>query len=191
MFIDYLTLIIINVVAGLFILAWFLWKGLDQEDKKPWSAAFFGVGLISFITGLQISFTWPFPSSYNIAFGDSTTLFGLTYLVVAIALWKEWDLFPASLIGVFSGISSFLYGLRILSLQLTQTPLISGLGFIFAGLAGFFSAPFLLWFRNNKVMRVLAILLVLAATAIWFVEFVGASWGHMEMFAKWVPATMK
>ncbi|MEN6571041.1 MAG: DUF981 domain-containing protein [Anaerolineaceae bacterium] len=191
MFIDYLTMIMINIVAGLFILAWFLWKGLDSEDKKPWAAAFFGVGLLSFIAGLHISFTWPLPGAYNIAFGDTTTVFGLTYLVAAIALWKGWDLFPASLVGFFAGIPSFIYGLRIMNLGLTQSPTISGLGFILAGVAGILSAPFILWFKNNKVVRVLAILLVLAAAAIWFVEYSGASWGHMESFAKWVPATMK
>ena len=40
MFIDILTVVMINVVAGLFILAWFLWKGLDAEDRKPWAAKF-------------------------------------------------------------------------------------------------------------------------------------------------------
>jgi putative membrane protein len=191
MFIDYLTLIMINVVAGLFILAWFLWKGLDAEDKKPWAAAFFGVGLISFITGLHISFNWPLPGSFNIVFGDTTTLFGLTYLVTAIALWKGWDLFPASLVGLFSGIPALIYGLRIMNMNLTQSPIISGLGFILAGLSAVLSAPFLLWFKNNKTVRVLGILFVLAASAIWFVEFAGASWAHIETFAKWVPATMK
>ncbi len=77
MFIDYLTLVLINLVAGLFIVAAYLFKGMDQEDQRPWATAFLGVGLISFITGLHISFTWPLPGAYNIAFGDTTTLFGV------------------------------------------------------------------------------------------------------------------
>ena len=187
MFVDYLTLIMINVVAGLFILVWFLWKGLDAEDKKPWAAAFFGVGLLSLIAGLQLSFTWPLPGPVNLAFGDTTVLFGITYLAASIALWQGWDLFPVSLLGFFSGISSVVYGLRIYNLGITQTPFLSGLGFLLAGLAGVLSAPFLLWFKNNRVIRVIAILIVLAATAIWLVEFVGAAWGHMTLFANWVP----
>jgi putative membrane protein len=187
MFVDYLTLIMINVVAGLFILAWFLWKGMDAEDKKPWAAAFFGIGLLSLVTGLQLSFTWPLPGPVNIAFGDTTTLFGITYLVASIALWQGWDLFPASLIGFFSGISSFIYGLRIINLGITQSPLLSGLGFLFAGLAGVLSAPFLLWFKQNRFIRALGILIIVLAAVLWFVTFVGGAWGHMALFANWVP----
>ena len=191
MFIDILTVVMINVVAGLFILAWFLWKGLDAEDRKPWAAPFFGVGLITFITGLYISLTWPLPGAYNIAYGDSSVLFGLTYLVAGLALWKGWDLFPTSLVGFFSGIPPFIYGLRIINLGLTKSPTISGLGFILAGVVGILSAPFMLWFKKNKFVRWVAILVIIAATAIWFIEYTGAAWGHIEAFAKYVPATMK
>ena len=191
MFIDYLTVVMINLVAGLFILAWFLWKGLDAQDRKPWAAAFFGVGLLSFITGLHMSFTWPFPGGYNIIFGDTTTLFGLAFLVAALALWQGWDLFPASLVGFFAGIPAVIYGFRVINLGLTQSPTISGLGFILAGVSGVLSAPFLLWFKNNKVVRWIAILVLLAAAAVWFVEVSGATWAHPVSFGKWVPATMK
>jgi putative membrane protein len=191
MFIDFLTMIIINIVAGLFILACYLFKGMDQEDQKPWSAAFLGVGALSFITGLYISFIWPLPGAYNIAFGDANTLYGLAFLVAAIGLWKGWDLFPASLIGLFAGIDAFIFGLRIFSLQVTQSPLLSGLGFMFAGLAGILSVPFMLWFKKNKVVRYVAVVILLIASAIWFVTFVGAAWSHMAAFAKYVPASMK
>lgn len=191
MFIDYLTLVLINVVAGLVMLAYYLWKGIDQEDQKPWAAGFFFVGLLSFLTGLHISFTWPLPGAYNVAFGDTTTLFGMTFLIASVGLWKGWNLIPASLFGFFAGMDSLIYGLRIYSLQITQAPLISSLGFIFAGLAGIFSAPFMLWFKNNKAVRVIVILLALAAAAILFATFVGSAWDHMDSFAQWVPATMK
>ena len=44
MFIDYLTLIMINMVAGTAILAYYLWRGMDQPDQRPFAAAFAGVG---------------------------------------------------------------------------------------------------------------------------------------------------
>jgi len=187
MFIDYLTLVMINLVAGLFIVAAYLFKGIDQEDQHAWAAPFFGVGLTSLLTGLHITFTWPLPSAYNIAFGDPTTLFGVVLLIAAIALWKGWSLTPASLFAFFAGISSFIFGLRIFNLQLTQSPLMSAAGFVLAGLAGILSAPFMLWWKGSKLMRYLGILLLLAAATIWFITFVGSAWGHMESFAGWAP----
>jgi putative membrane protein len=191
MFIDFLTLVIINLVAGLVILAWYLFKGIDLEDQKPWSAAFMGVGLLAFITGLYISFTWPLPGAYNIAFGDADTLFGLVFMVAAVGLWKGWSLFPASLLGAFAGFDALVFGLRIINLQITSSPLLCGLGFIVAGLAGIFSVPFMLWFKKNKVVRVIAIGVLLVGAAIWLITFTGATWAHMETFAKYVPALMK
>lgn len=191
MFIDYLTLVLINLVAGLFIVASYLFKGMDQEDQRPWAVPFLGVGLVSFITGLHISFTWPLPGAYNIAFGDTTTLFGVVFLIAALAFWKGWSLTPASIFAFFAGISSFIFGLRIFNLQLTQSPLVSMLGFVLAGLAGILSLPFMLWLKNNKTARTIGMLLLLVAAAIWFATYVGSAWDHMESFAKWVPITMK
>ena len=56
MFIDFLTLVMINLVAGSVLLAYYLWKGLDAKDQRPYAAAFFVTGLIGVVTGLQLSF---------------------------------------------------------------------------------------------------------------------------------------
>lgn len=39
MFIDHLTLIMINMVAGTSILAYYLWRGIDDPDQRPYAAA--------------------------------------------------------------------------------------------------------------------------------------------------------
>ena len=59
MFIDLLTLVMINLVAGTVLLAYYLWKGIDEKDQRPYAAAFFVVGLLSLTTGLRLAFTWP------------------------------------------------------------------------------------------------------------------------------------
>ena len=190
MFIDFLTLVMINMVAGTALLAWYLWKGLDEKDQRPYAAGFFGVGLIALIAGLQLSFTWPLPGSYNIGYGDTTTLFGVVFLITALALWQGWDLLPVSIYAFFAGIDAVIVGLRILSLQLTQEPLLSGVGFILAGLGGLFSAPFFLWFRNNRTARMVGVLLLVITAGIWAFTFYGSLWGHLASFSKWVPTTM-
>ena len=190
MFIDYLTLIMINMVAGTALLAYYLWKGMDETDQRPYAAAFFGVGLLSLITGLQLSFTWPLPGSYNVGYGDTTTLFGVVFLITAMALWQGWNLVPVSLYAFFAGIDAVIVGIRIFSLQLTKELLLSAVGFVLAGLGGLGAAPFFLWFKGNKTVRMLGVLLLLATAVLWAVTFYGSLWGHLDSFSKWVPATM-
>jgi len=190
MFIDYLTLAMINLVAGTFVLAYYLWKGMDDQDQRPYAAVFGITGLLALVLGLTMTFTWPLPGSYNIAFGETTALFGVVFLGTALALSQGWSLLPVSLYSFFAGVYAILVGTRILSLGLTKEPIISAIGFITAGLGGIFAAPFYLWFKENKTFRLLGALVLLATAILWAVTFYGSLWGHLESFIKWVPATM-
>jgi putative membrane protein len=82
----------------------YLWRGLDDTDQRPYAAAFFGVGLVALITGLHLSFNWPLPGSYNVGYGDATTLFGTVFLITSLALWQGWNLVPVSIYAFFAGI---------------------------------------------------------------------------------------
>ena len=190
MFIDFLTMIMINLVAGSFLLAYYLWKGIDEADQRPYAAAFFGVGLLAFIAGLQLSFNWPLPGSYNVGYGDTTTLFGIVFLATALALWQGWSLTPVAIYAFFAGLDALIVGVRILSLGLTKEPVVSAIGFIFAGLGGMGAAPFFLWFRENRMLRMLGALMMLGVAVLWAIAFYNALWGHLESFGSWVPATM-
>ena len=190
MFIDFLTLVMVNLVAGTVLLAYYLWRGIDEADQRPYAAAFFGVGLISLVTGLQISFTWPLPGSYNVGYGDATTLFGVVFLATSIALFFGSSLIPVSIYAFFAAIDALIVGIRIYSLQLTKEPLISAVGFILAGLSGLGVFPFLMWFRENRLVRWIGILLLLGSALLWAITFYGSLWAHLASFAKWVPATM-
>jgi putative membrane protein len=191
MFIDFLTIVMINLVAGTVLLAYYLWKGIDEQDQRPYAAAFFVTGGLSLITGLRLAFTWPLPGSFNVGYGDATTLFGIVFLGTSIALSQGWDLLPVALYGFFAGMDAIIVGARILSLGLGQEPLVAAVGFILAGLAGVCSFPFLRWFKDNKTIRWISIAVLLVTAAIWAVTFYAALWAHLASFAKWVPATMK
>ena len=190
MFIDYLTLVMINLVAGSILLAYYLWKGIDEKDQRPYAAAFFVAGLVGVVTGFQLSFTWPLPGSFNVAYGDADTLFGIVYLGTAIALWQGWSLIPISIYAFFAGIDAIIGGMRLYSLNLGQEPLVAAVGFILAGLGGVFSFPFLQWFKKNQTVRWIAIAVLVVTAGIWAVTFYAALWAHMASFAKWLPATM-
>ena len=89
-----------------------------------------------------------------------------------------------------NGIDAIIVGVRIFSLQLTKEPLLSAVGFVLAGLGGLGAAPFFLWFKGNKTVRMLGVLLLVATALLWAVTFYGSLWGHLDSFSKWVPATM-
>jgi putative membrane protein len=190
MFIDFLTLVMINLVAGTALLAYYLWRGIDEADQRAYAAAFFGVGLVSLVTGLQISFTWPLPGSYNVGYGDATTLFGVVFLATSISLYLGSSLIPVGIYAFFAAIDALIVGIRIYSLNLTKDPLTSAVGFILAGLSGLGVFPFLMWFRENKMVRWIGVALLAATVVLWAVTFYASLWGHMEAFGKWVPATM-
>jgi putative membrane protein len=190
MFIDFLTLVMVNLIAGTILLAYYLWKGLDETDQRPYAAAFFITGLLGIITGLQLEFNWPLPGAYNIAFGDTTTLFGFVFLGTALALWQGWSLIPVSIYAFFAGIEGVLVGFVIISQNLTQEPLLAAAGFILAGLGGLGAFPFYTWFRDNKTVRWIGIAVLVLAAVLWAVTFYGALLGHMASFAKYVPASM-
>lgn len=190
MFIDYLTVLMINLAAGTALLAYFILKGLTSEDNRSYAAGFGVVGLVAFIGGLQMIFSWPLPGSYNIAFGESTLLFGAVFLGAALALAKGWDLTPISIYAFFAGVYAVVVGLRIIDLPLTKAPVLSGIGFILAGLGGIAAAPGLTLLKKNQTFRYLAAALLLVTSIFWAFTFYNALWGHLESFTSWVPLTM-
>ncbi|MFZ1041202.1 MAG: DUF981 domain-containing protein [Anaerolineales bacterium] len=190
MFIDFLTTVMINLVAGTILLAYYLWKGVDEKDQRPYAAAFFIVGLVGLVTGLELAFTWPLPGSFNVGYGDAATLFGAVFLAASISLWQGWDLLPVTIYAFFAGVDAIIVGFSLYANKLGQEPFLAAVGFILAGLGGLGAFPFFMWFKDNKAVRWIAIIVLLVAAAIWAVTFYGALWAHMTAFAKYVPATM-
>ena len=190
MFIDYLTLVMVNLVAGSVLLAYYIWKGIDEKDQRSYAAAFFITGLVGLVTGLQLSFTWPLPGSFNVGYGDAAALFGAVYLATGLALWQGWDLVPVSIYSFFAGIDAIIVGFSLYANKLGQEPFVAAVGFILAGLGGVGAFPFLQWFKDNKAVRWIAIIVLLLTAAIWGFTFYSALWAHMTAFAKYVPATM-
>ncbi len=191
MFIDYITLMLINMVAGLVLLADFVYRGLDGANLKRWIPGFGLVGAIALVTGLHMTLTWPVPGSFNISFGETTVLFGGLYVAAAIAIAQGWDLLSVTVYAFFAGVTSIVVGARIINLGQTQMPLVAGLGFILTGLGGVLSAPTLVYLRTSKTWRTLGAVVLLLAALIWAIIGYRAYWGHMEGFSNWQPPVMR
>lgn len=194
--IDYLTLMLINMVAGLVVLAYYVFQGIVAEDKTPWVAGFAITGFIAVTTGLHMSLTWPLPGSHNILFGEPSVLFGTLFLGAALALRNGWRMNTVSIYAFFAGLAAVVLGARIMDLGLTKSPFVAGLGYILSGLGGLMAWLCCLLepvvsLETNKTLRTIGALVLLGAALIWAIVGYNAYWGHIESFAGYVPPTMQ
>ncbi|MEI2580381.1 DUF981 family protein [Scytonema sp. PRP1] len=186
MFIDYISLMLINLAAGLALLATYVYSGLGSSNQKRWVPGFGVVGAIALVTGLHMTFTWPIPGSFNIAFGETTALFGILFVATSLTLAMGWELLTLGIYGFFAGLVSLLIGFRIINLGLTPVAVPAGIGFILVGLGGIFSAPALSLKENRLLRNIGAIVLIVAALIFGFIGLT-AYWVHLADFSTWQP----
>lgn len=189
MFVDYTAVMLISLGAGFVVLAHYLYRNPEPGQRKPWAAAFFAAGLLGLLTSVPMIVVWPLAGSYNIAFGEPALFLSVAYLGAAVTLAFEWEpLFPA-LYGFFGGLIALVVGVRLIDLGMTSAPLLSGTGYIAAGLGGCLTLPAINW-RDRRWLAVLAAVLLGIAAVIFLFTGYGAYWAHLTAFAKWKPATM-
>jgi len=190
MFIDFLPLLLINMSAGLFVLAGYASGFPVKEQERSWGAAFLAVGLVAFIGGWNITMAWPLPGSYNISFGEMSVLFGTLYLVAAVAIASGQSLLPLGIYAALAGITAMVVGWRIVNLNLTQAPLMTAGGFILTGFAGAFMFPTLL-FRKQRSWKIIFVVLLIAGALFWAYSGFMSYWFHLDSFSKWKPVLMR
>lgn len=191
MFIDYVALLLVNMVAAYLILAGYVYKGIDDPDQKKWAVGFGMTGVIALVFGAVMCFTWPLPGPYNSAYGEMSVLLGTILLATAFALANGWNLMIIAVYAFFAGAAAIVIGVSIIVLKLTLEPLIAGIGFIVSGAAGVLAAPTLMYFRGNKAFRLAAAVVLVVAGLIWAATAYPAYFMHMSAFAKWLPVTMR
>ena len=186
MFIDYVSLMLINLAAGLTLLAAYVYFGLDADNQKRWIPGFGVSGAIALVTGLHMTFTWPIIGSFNIAYGETSALFGILLVGTSLSLAMNWELLTLGMYGFFAGLTSLLIGIRIINLGLTPIPLPVGIAFILVGLGGIFAAP-TLYLKSPRLLRTIGGIVLLVAALIF--TFIGLStyWVHLANFSAWKP----
>lgn len=188
MFIDYLTLMLTNLVVALVLFALFIGRLIDRDAKKV-VPGFLLTGFVALVTGLRMVFTWPLPGPYNFAYGEMTVLYGGFFFMAGLAIAIGWDLITIGIYAFFAGIAAVIIGIRILGLGLTNEPFLAFAGFLLTGIAAILTLP-ALFFKEAKVLRVILAILLLVCAVIWAFTGYAAYWGHFDAFAKWLPATM-
>lgn len=195
MFIDYLTLLLANMTAGLAVFAWFLLCGIHKEDTKAWAPAFAVPGLIAFLFGTVMVVTWPLPGPFNIIYGEMSVLFGAVFLAAAWALARGWSLSPLSILTFLAGLWAILMGHQILTWKILpkDNPTVA-LGFIVTGAGGLLLGV-VLCMKKKPLARWAAAAVVLAAAVFWASVTCGAYRGHLNKdhsdFYHYKPALMR
>lgn len=187
MFIDFVTLLLINMVAGLVLLAMYIGHGLGEADTRYWAPGFFIVGVIASIFGVAMTVRWPLPGAFNIAFGEMSTMFGLVFLGAGLALAMRWSLLSVALYAAFPGIAAIIIGIRIIDLGLTKSPLAAGIGYIITGLAGVLAVPALYRLPGRRIERSIVAGILLLAAINWAITGYAAYWSHLSDFARYMP----
>ncbi|WP_339383837.1 DUF981 family protein [Fortiea sp. LEGE XX443] len=145
-------------------------RGLVSSNQKQWIPGFGVTGGIALTTGLHMMFTWPVRGSFNIAFGETTVLFGVLFIAAAIALAFGWDLWTVAIYAFFAGLVAIVVGIRIMNLNMIRTPVLSGIGFILTGLGGICAVPALYW-KTSRTWRLTGAVVLIVAALIW--AFIG------------------
>lgn len=186
MFIDFVGVMLINLAAGLAILAHYLYENPQPGDRRSWAAGFMAVGLLGITTSLAMVLGWPLPGGYNVAFGEPALFLSTAFLAAAVTLTFEWEPLIPAIYGAFGGILAIFVGIRLMSLHMTQSPTVAGLGYLTAGIGGILALPALNWRHTRWLAWAAAIILGISAI-VWAVTGYLTVWDHIASFAKYVP----
>ncbi|MBX5467208.1 MAG: DUF981 domain-containing protein [Firmicutes bacterium] len=189
MFIDFVGVMLVNLAAGLAILAHYLYKNPAPGERRSWAAGFFAVGILGFATSLGMVFMWPLPGGYNVAFGEPGLFLSTAFLGAAVTLTFEWEPLIPALYGMFGAIMAIVVGLRLLALHLTQSPTVAAIGYLTAGIGGILTAGAINW-RQVRWLAVLTAVILGISAVVWAITGYMAVWSHILDFSKWVPPTM-
>jgi putative membrane protein len=188
MFVDYLTIMLADLAAALFLFALYMVFFFEKDSKKV-VPGFLLTGGLGLVTGLAMILTWPLPGSSNILFGEPMVLLGAVFFVAGLCLQYGWNLLTVGIFAVGAGAVAILLGLKILAANLTKEPLIAGIGYILAGAAAVLSLP-AIGFPKMKWIRWVAAAVAVVAAGIWVFTAFSSYWAHIDSFSSWKPDSM-
>ncbi len=190
MFIDYITLMLLNMAAGLLILALYVLIGLPRPDQRFWAAGLGIAGVVALATGLHMTLTWPIPKLEqanltwaNIAYGETTTMLGALFLGAALCIGLRRRLEAVAIYGVVASAVAFIIGAAALQLGLSNAPAMTATGYFVTGAAGMLILPTVL-LRRSVAMRIVTAAVLLAAAGLWGFVGLGGYWMHLQKFSQ-------
>jgi uncharacterized membrane protein len=157
---------------------------IEEKNKQlrlGFAVAIGACGFYLFLSGIAISYIWPFTISngvYNVLFGGIASLGGLVLLAAALALLLNANLRPVTYLAAIAGVYSAVDAYAIATNGLTSSPLLAALGYLS------FAAPALLSVAvahsKNKYWRWLFTVFVLMFAAAWLYQAANFTLAHLQ-----------
>ena len=196
MFVDYLTVMMVAVVAAavLTISYGLMFLEAPLADQKPWGWAFGIVGLLLGATGSHMVLTWPLPGAYNIVMGEPALYFGLVLLGTAFAIRAGESLMPLAVLAIFGGLANISLSIAMLVHGLSRNPPLWAFAYAAIGLAAVLSPLVVHKVRALSWVPLVAGGLLAIGALIFALGGYGAYLEHTsadEGFGKWVPPAMR
>ena len=196
MFVDYLTVMMVAVVAGAVttIVYGLMFLDAPLADQRPWGWAFGIVGLLLGVTGLHLVLTWPLPGAYNIVMGEPALYFGVVLLGTAFAIRAGESLMPLAVLAIFGGIANIFLSIAMLVHGLSRNPPLWALAYAAIGLAAVLAPLVVHKVRALRWVPLVAGGLLAIGALIFALGGYGAYLEHTSAeggFAKWVPPAMR
>ena len=196
LYVDSLAVMLIGLAMGTFLGAFYFYfraRGNDQQVRNLIIPAI-AIGLFDFVSGYEMSFTWPLPSGYNMLFGDPLLLFGLLLVVSAVMIYKNVNFGLLPLLFVLLGIYVLVGAYSITELSLEGKPLVSqnwftSMGLYIADGVGALLAP-ILYVKpvgSGKYLYYIEWIILGIGTVFALVIGYIALNGHLIDFAKYFP----
>jgi uncharacterized membrane protein len=139
-------------------------------------------GFYLFITGLSISFMWPFAAQssgvYNVLFGGIATLGGLLLLAGSVAVFKDADLRPITYFAFVAGLYALVDSYAIMHYSLTNSPIVATLGYLGFAAPAIISVPAA--HLSDKRWRYIFAVFAFLFAAVWFIEAATFTIAHLE-----------
>jgi uncharacterized membrane protein len=161
-----------------------LTASIEEESKQlklGFAVAIGACGFYLFLSGVAISFIWPFAISggvYNVLFGGIATLGGLVLLAGALALFLNANLRPVTYLAAVAGLYAVVDAYAIASNGLTNSPLLASLGYLSFAAPAFLSVPAA--HSKSKLWRWFFMLLAFVFAAAWLYQAANFTLAHLQ-----------
>jgi uncharacterized membrane protein len=156
-------------------------KEKNSPLKLGFAVAIGACGFYLFLSGVAISFMWPFGISngvYNVLFGGVATLGGLVLLAGSLSLFLNADLRPITYLAAIAGLYAVVDAYAIVSNSLTNSPLLAALGYLSFAAPAFLSVP--ATHSRSKLWRWLFTLFVILFAAAWLYQAANFTLAHLQ-----------
>lgn len=157
---------------------------IEEKNKQlrlGFAVAIGACGFYLFISGVAISYIWPFTISngvYNVLFGGIASLGGLVLLAAALALLLNANLRPVTYLAAIAGVYSAVDAYAIATNGLTSSPLLAALGYLSFAAPAFLSVA--VAHSKSKYWRWLFTVFVLIFAAAWLYQAANFTLAHLQ-----------